>query len=54
MIPIIEELIVITVENFTSYPAFFIIGIITEPIAAVSAVATPEIPPKNILVRTLA
>jgi hypothetical protein len=39
-------------ENLLLYPALTIIGISTGPKAATSAMADPDIPPKNILATT--
>ena len=42
-----EEVIVTAVEKSASYPWSTIMGIIIEPIEAVSAAADPEMPPKK-------
>ena len=40
--------------NFLSYPLFTIMGISTGPRAAISAMADPDMPPKNMLATTVA
>jgi hypothetical protein len=46
--PIVDEAAVMAQEKPASYPSFFIAGIITEPIDAVSEIAVPDIPEKTI------
>ncbi len=51
--PIVAELAVTAAEKPGSYPAFFIAGIITPPMAAVSAAEDPETPANSTLPPTL-
>ena len=48
-----EALIVTLVAKTRGYPVLSICGIITDPIAEVSATADPEIPLRNVVARTL-
>jgi len=52
-LPIGEEVIVTAVAKSFGYPEFDIAGIRIDPIAAVSADAEPEMPPKNMLASIL-
>ncbi len=52
--PISDDAMIVDVANSRLYPSRSISGIITTPIAAISAAATPETPPKTIDARTLA
>jgi hypothetical protein len=50
--PIVEEDAVTATENAFEYPDLTMVGIITAPIPAVSAVEDPDIPANNMLTRT--
>jgi hypothetical protein len=52
MTPWQAEVTVIATEKSSSYPDFFIMGIITAPRDETSAMAEPEIPPKKVESRT--
>ena len=52
-IPRVEEQAVMAPASSAEYPSFPMAGIIREPMAAASATADPEMPPKNMAATTL-